>query len=243
MAERYLKSPQSKSGTSPHPTVVTQGWGPGSWMIDWHPFYSMSISLPIHEIRLFQTFNLKIKCQGYGWVRRTRSHIRLSIRQLIFCFTSIRPLFLEIQPQDYFRVLGVRLRLVKFDLEKYRAKFISEVKDWGHITDPVSSWCLSFSFHIQWTKYDQECLTFMTYRILRNDSPNFFFYIFQWLHQWCYHANKQTYVHQYHSHDLGSGSCKSHPVCFLRPVCSLSHNLRYNANGFHMSSKKSLRQW
>ena len=89
---------------------------------------------------------------------------------------DIRPLFLEIQPQDYFRVLGVRLRLVKFDLEKYRAKFISEVKDWGHITNQVSSWCLSFSFHIQWTKYDQECLTFITYRILKNDS--FFFFTF-----------------------------------------------------------------
>ena len=35
--------------------------------IDSHPFRSMSIGPPIHKIRLFQNFTLKLLGQGYGW--------------------------------------------------------------------------------------------------------------------------------------------------------------------------------
>ena len=57
-ARRRLKSPRSLSGTSTHPTMVTQrSW---SWN-NLHPFCSMSISPPIPEIRLFQTLTLKLQ--------------------------------------------------------------------------------------------------------------------------------------------------------------------------------------
>ena len=45
-ARRRLKSPKSLYGTSTHPTMVTHRSQSWSWMIDSHPFHSMSISPP-----------------------------------------------------------------------------------------------------------------------------------------------------------------------------------------------------
>ena len=45
-ARRRLKSPHSLYGTSTHPTMVTHRSQSWSWMIDSHPFHSMSISPP-----------------------------------------------------------------------------------------------------------------------------------------------------------------------------------------------------
>ena len=45
-ARRRLKSPQLLYGTSTHPTMVTHRSQSWSWMIDSHPFHSMSISPP-----------------------------------------------------------------------------------------------------------------------------------------------------------------------------------------------------
>ena len=45
-------------------THRSQSW---SWMIDSHPFHSMSISPPIPQIRIFQTLTLKLQDQGHPW--------------------------------------------------------------------------------------------------------------------------------------------------------------------------------
>ena len=61
-----LKLPQSLYGTSTHPTMVTHRSQSWSWIIDSHPFHSMSISPLIPQIRLFQTltWNCKVKVMG-----------------------------------------------------------------------------------------------------------------------------------------------------------------------------------
>ena len=68
-ARRRLKLPQSLYGTSTHPTMVTHRSQLWSWMIDSHPFRSMSITHPhpIPQISLFQTLTLKLQGQGHGW--------------------------------------------------------------------------------------------------------------------------------------------------------------------------------
>ena len=53
----------------PHVTHRSWSW---SWMTDLHPFHSMSISLPIPQIRLFQTWPLKLQGQGHGCGQRAR---------------------------------------------------------------------------------------------------------------------------------------------------------------------------
>ena len=56
-----LKLPQSLYSTSTHPTMVTHRLRPWPWMIDSHPFRSMSTSPSIPQIRLFQTLTLNWK--------------------------------------------------------------------------------------------------------------------------------------------------------------------------------------
>ena len=74
MACQRLKSPQSLSGTSTHPTMVTHRSWPWPWMIYSHPFCSMSISPPIPQIRLFQTLALKLQDQGHECGQRARPY-------------------------------------------------------------------------------------------------------------------------------------------------------------------------
>ena len=71
-ARRRLKSPLSLSGTSTHPAIVTHRLRSWSWMIDSHPFRSTLISVPIPQIRLFQTVTLKQQGQGHGCGQRAR---------------------------------------------------------------------------------------------------------------------------------------------------------------------------
>ena len=54
-ARRRLKSLQSLYGTSTHPTMVTHRSQSWSWMIDSHPFHSMSISKAISNFDLETT--------------------------------------------------------------------------------------------------------------------------------------------------------------------------------------------
>ena len=71
-ASRHLNSPLLLPGTSTHnPMVTHRSW---SWMINSHPFRSMSISLPIPWIRLFQTLTLRLQGQGHGCSQRARPY-------------------------------------------------------------------------------------------------------------------------------------------------------------------------
>ena len=65
-ARRRRKSPQSLSGTSTYPIMVTHRSLSWSWMVDSHPFRSMSVSPSSSQIRLFQTLTLKLQVQGHG---------------------------------------------------------------------------------------------------------------------------------------------------------------------------------
>ena len=134
-----------------------------------------------------------------------------------------------------------------FDFEKSKVKVTGEVKGQGHIIYPTDS--LPFRFTSIgptipeiWSK---ECLN------LKNTSVIFFlnspkkkfqtefhqylirwsawltgysYQVLWWLDEWFsfYHADKQIYLNQCHSRDLGSRSWKGHPVHFPRPTFSLS---------------------
>ena len=68
-----LKSPQSLSGTSAHPTMVTLV----NIMVmnGWLRSFSFHVNLPpIPEIKLFQTLTLKLQGQGHGCGQRARSY-------------------------------------------------------------------------------------------------------------------------------------------------------------------------
>ena len=90
-ARRHLKSPRSLSCTSAHPTMFTQRSRSWYWMIDSHPFCSMSIGPSIPEIRLFQTLTLEIP-RWRSWVRSwSRSYSWPSIQPMHFLFVSHQP--------------------------------------------------------------------------------------------------------------------------------------------------------
>ena len=99
-ARRCLESPQSLSGTSAHPTMVTQVniMVMNGWLTS---FRSLSIGCPIPEIKLFQTLTLKLQGlklfqtltlklqgQGHGCGQRARSYNRPSIILTHFLFIS-----------------------------------------------------------------------------------------------------------------------------------------------------------
>ena len=79
---------------------------------------------------------------------------------LPFHFTSIRLTIPEI------------FLISKSDLEKSMVKVMSEVKRQGNIVYPVSNWCSSFSFHINWTNHSWD----MGKRVfdLEKQHPKFF---------------------------------------------------------------------
>ena len=88
-ARRHLKSPRSLSGTSAHPTMVTQvNIMVMKWIHDSHPFRSLSIGRPIPEIKLFLTMTLKLQGQGHGCGQRARSYNQPSIILTHFLFIS-----------------------------------------------------------------------------------------------------------------------------------------------------------
>ena len=87
-ARQHLKSPRSLSGTSTHPTMVTQKSISWSWMDDSHLFRSMSIDHPVLGIRLFQTLTLKLQGQDHGCGQRERSYSQPSILLICFLFIS-----------------------------------------------------------------------------------------------------------------------------------------------------------
>ena len=86
-ARRHLKSPRSLSGTSTHPTMVTQVniMVMNGWLTI---FLSLSIGRPIPEMKLFQTLTLKLQGQGHGFGQRARSYNRPSIILTHFLYIS-----------------------------------------------------------------------------------------------------------------------------------------------------------
>ena len=124
-----------------------------SRMIDSYPFRSMSISLPILEIRLFQNLTLKLQGKGHGCDQRASSYGWSSI--YLICF-----LFVTHQPDSN----SCDTAILKFNLEKSKVKVMGAVIGRGHIVDPESNRCTSFSFHVNrtnhsWDMSNIECLT------------------------------------------------------------------------------------
>ena len=85
-----------------HPIMVTYRSRTWSWTNDSHPFCSMSISLSIHQIRIFQTLTLKLQGQCHGCGQRARPYSQPSIIDMLsFCITPIRYKFLR---YNYFEI-------------------------------------------------------------------------------------------------------------------------------------------
>ena len=103
-------------------------------------FVPCQSAVPFLRFRLFQTLTLKLQVQGLGCGVRARSYSRPNI-------LSIGILFISYQSDQQF----LRYNYLENDLETSKVKVISEVKDQGHISYPVSHWCFSFSFHINRT--------------------------------------------------------------------------------------------
>ena len=78
-ARQRLKSPQSLSSTSTHPTMVTHRLRSWSTQINSNHFCSISISPSIPQIRLFQILTLKLQGQGHGCGQRARPYRQPSI--------------------------------------------------------------------------------------------------------------------------------------------------------------------
>ena len=146
-ARRRLKSPQSPFGTSTHPTMVTQRSQSWSWMIDSHPFPSMSISPPIPE-GYFKPWpwNFKVKVMG---VVKGQDHSMVSpvsnwsafflfhINQITIPYMQLFwNLILKIQGQDSFHVDQTKhtwdMSKRVFDLEKThpKSKIKANLRDW-----------------------------------------------------------------------------------------------------------------
>ena len=140
MARRRLKSPQSLSGTSAHPTMVTLV----NIMVmnGWLTSLSFYVNRPSDTwAKAISDYDLEILTpRSMSWVWSKGKIIQLAqyhINSPRFHFTSIRPTIPEIQ---LFRNLT-------------KVKVMSEVKDEGHILYPVSNRCTSFSFHINRTNH------------------------------------------------------------------------------------------
>ena len=157
-ARRRLKSPQSLSGTSAHPTMMTLV----NIMVmnGWLTSFSFHVNRPSHSWdRAISDFDLEISTPGSrSWVWSKDKVIQSAqyhINSLPFHFTSIRPTIPE-----------------KFDVETSKVKVMSEVKSQGHILYPVFNRCTSFSFHINRTNHSWDMARLMF--DLEITHPNFF---------------------------------------------------------------------
>ena len=146
---------------------------------------------------------------------------------------------------------------------------MGEVKGQGHIVHPASCRCTSFSFHMNRTNHSWDMSTRVF--DLEKSHPNFWrkfakkgfltkflqnlirwwpwleaysYQVLWWLVEWfsLYPADKQIFVYQCHSHDLGSRSPKGHPVHFPRPTLSLSQISKVYLKRFWHEKQKSLRR-
>ena len=143
MARRRLKSPQSLSGISAHPTMVR--------LVDimvmngWLTSFSFHVNRPTQSRdKAISDSDLEIstpRSRSWVWSKgKVMQSAQYHINSLCFHFTSIRPTIPEID-------------ILKFDLETSKVKVMSEVKGQDHILYPVSNWCTSFSFHINRTNH------------------------------------------------------------------------------------------
>ena len=143
-ARRCLKSPQSLSGTSAHPTMVTLV----NIMVmnGWLTSFSFHVNRPSHSSdKAISDSDLQIstsRSRSWVWSKdKVIQSARYHINSLHFHFKSIRPTIPEI---ELFR---------NFDLEASMVKVMSEVKGQGHILYPVSHRYTSFLFHINRTNH------------------------------------------------------------------------------------------
>ena len=142
-ARRRLNSPQSLSGTSTHPTMVTlinimvlNGWLTSFSFHVNRSFYSWDKAISDSDLEISTTGS-----RSWVWSKgKVIQSAQYHINSLRFHFTSIRPTIPE-------RVIS------KFDIETSKVNVMSEVKGQGHILYPVSNRCISYSFHINRTNY------------------------------------------------------------------------------------------
>ena len=163
-----LKSPQTLSGTSAHPTMVTLV----NIMVmnEWFTYFSFHVNRPSHSWdKAISDFDLVISTPGSrSWVWSKGKVIQSAqyhISPFHFHFTSIRPTIPEI---ELFK---------KLDLETSKVKVMSEVKGQGHILYPASKQYTSFLFHIHQTNHSWDMAKIVF--DLEKTHPNFSKKIFQ----------------------------------------------------------------
>ena len=143
-ARRRLKSPQSLSGTSAHPTMVTLV----NIMVmnGWLTSFSFHVNQPSHSWdKALSDSDLEISTpRSRSWVwSKGQDH---TIGPVSYQLTSFS-FHINQTNNSWDRAIS------KFDLEISKVKVISEVKAQGHILYPVSNRCTSFSFHINRTNH------------------------------------------------------------------------------------------
>ena len=143
-ARRRLKSPQSLSSTSTHPTMVT--------LVNIVVMNGWLTSFSFHVNRASHSWDKAISDSDFeiptpwsrSWVWSKGKVIQLAqyhINSLRFSF------HINQTNNSWERAIS------KFDLEPSKVKVMSEVKGQGHILCPVSNQCPSFSFHINRTNH------------------------------------------------------------------------------------------
>ena len=160
-ASRRLKSPQSLSSTSAHPTMVTLV----NIMVmnEWLTYSSFHVNRHSHSWdKAIPDFDLEISTPGSrSWVWSKGKVIQLAqyhLNPFHFRFTSIRPTIPD-------RAIS------KFDLETSKVKVMSEVKGQGHILYPASNRYTSFWFYINRTNHSWDMAKIVF--DLEKTHPNF----------------------------------------------------------------------
>ena len=132
-----LKSPQSLSNTSAHPTIVTLV----NIMVmnGWLTSFSFHVNRTSHSWdKALSNSDLKLQGQGHECGQRARSYAQPSV-------LLIRFLFISYQSDQQF----LRYSYFKIDLETSKVKAMREVKGQGCILYPVSNRCTSYQFPIE----------------------------------------------------------------------------------------------
>ena len=161
-ARRRLKSPQSLSGTSAHPTMVTLVNIMA--MNGWLTCFSFHANRPSHSWdKAISDFDLEISTLTPGsrsWVWSKGKVIQSVIQLAHFILFHINH-----TNNSWDRAIST------FDLETSKVKVMSEVKVQGHILYPASNRYTSFSFHINRTNHSWEVAKIVF--DLEKTHPNF----------------------------------------------------------------------
>ena len=223
------------------PTLVTQRSMSWPWMDNPRPFRTMSIGHPFPEIGYFKLWPWNLKVKVMDVVKRQCYVVSPVPDSLLFRFTSIRATMSEIRLFWPWKIQGYRhgwgQSCIVHAVSNQRTSFSCRVIRTNHSWDMANS---LLDLEKNPSNFEENFAKIISNRIPPKSNQvismtgGYCYQVLLWLDE-CfslYCVDKQLFLNQCQSHDLGSMSQKGHPAHFPRPIVPLSQTSKIKPKRF-----------